>query len=105
MHHIVHGILLEALPHSKYTKIIEKSTTKAIFESLCSTYEGNQQVHEAKANQLVHHYDLFRMKEDEDTESMYTRFQPSEFHGKESPSSSCSCFSIFFVMMFVVMCN
>jgi len=42
---------------------------------MCSTYEGNQQVREAKANRLVKQYELFRMKEDEDIETMYSRFQ------------------------------
>jgi len=49
----VRGILVEALNHSEYTKIFDKSTSKAKFESLCSTYEENQQVKEAKDNLLV----------------------------------------------------
>lgn len=53
-HHIIRGILVEYLPHSEYIQIVEKSTSKAIFESPCSTYKGTQQVKEAKANQLVH---------------------------------------------------
>jgi len=52
-HHRVRGILVEALLHSKYTKIVDISTTKRTFEPLCSTYEGNQQVKETKANILV----------------------------------------------------
>jgi len=52
-HHRVHGILVEVLPHSKYTKIVDRSTAKSIFESFCSTYEGNHQVKEAKAILLV----------------------------------------------------
>lgn len=52
-HHKVKGILVDDLPHSKYIKIIDKSTTKTTFESLCATYEGNRQVKEAKANLLV----------------------------------------------------
>ena len=55
-HHRVRGILVDALPHSKYIKIIDKSTAKTIFESMCATYEGNQQVKEAKANLLVQQY-------------------------------------------------
>lgn len=43
-HHKVRGILIEALPHYEYIKIIDKSTVKTIFESLCSAYEGNQLV-------------------------------------------------------------
>src|SRR4030042_3673362 len=56
-------------------RICNKSTAKSIYDSLCSTYEGNQQVKEAKANMLVHQYDLFKMSEDETIESMYSRFQ------------------------------
>ena len=49
-HRKVCGILGEVLPRSEYTKIVYKSTAKAIFESLCFIYEGKQQVKEAKAN-------------------------------------------------------
>ena len=51
-HHIAHGILVETLPFLDYTKIIDKSTGKSIFDSLCATNEGNQQVKEVKANLL-----------------------------------------------------
>lgn len=40
-YHRVRGILIEALPYSKYIKIIDKYIAKTIFESLCSTYERN----------------------------------------------------------------
>lgn len=52
-HHRVRDILVNGLPHSEYIKIIDKSTAKTIFESLCATYEGNQQVKEEKDNLLV----------------------------------------------------
>jgi hypothetical protein len=51
----------------------DKTTTKAMFASLCSNYEGNKKVNEAKATLLVHQYELFRMKEDVDIETMYLR--------------------------------
>lgn len=51
------------------------STAKTIFKSLCSTYEGNQQVKKAKENILVQHYKLFKMKDAEDIETMFFRFQ------------------------------
>jgi hypothetical protein len=35
------GILVDALPHVEYMKIGDKLTAKAIYKSLCSTYEGN----------------------------------------------------------------
>ena len=53
-HHILKGILVEALLHGRYMKIRDMSTAKAIFPSLCFTYERNQQVKKAKENQLVH---------------------------------------------------
>lgn len=74
-HHRVRGSLVEAIPYSKYVKIVNKSSAKTIFESLCSTYEGNQQVTEAKANHLVNQYKLFRMSEYEYIKTMYSRFQ------------------------------
>ena len=56
---------MAALPHKEYLKMSGKSTAKAMFTSLCSNYEGNKKVREAKATMLVHQYELFRMKEDE----------------------------------------
>src|SRR4030042_6598637 len=60
-HHRVRGIMCGVIPHEEFVKICNKSTAKTIFESLCSSYEGNQQVREAKANMLVQQYELFRM--------------------------------------------
>jgi len=74
-HHTIRGILVAALPHKEYLKMSDKSTTKGMFTSLCSLYEGNKKVREAKATMLVHQYELFRMKEDESIETMYSRFQ------------------------------
>ncbi|XP_050884962.1 uncharacterized protein LOC127088093 [Lathyrus oleraceus] len=74
-HHRVIGILVDAPPHSEYIKIIDKSTAKTIVSSLCATYEGNQQVQEAKVNLLVQHYDMFIMQGDKYIETMFSRFQ------------------------------
>jgi len=52
-----------------------KSTAKAMFASLCANYEGSKKVREAKVLMLVHHYELFKMKDDESIEQMYSRFQ------------------------------
>jgi len=52
-----------------------KSTAKAIFASLCANYEGSKKVREVKALMVVHHYELFKMKDDESIEEMYSRFQ------------------------------
>ncbi|KEH32849.1 hypothetical protein MTR_3g408370 [Medicago truncatula] len=61
-HHKIRGILVVALPHKEYLKMSEKSTTKVMFKSLCSNYEGNKKVQEAKATMLVQQYEMFRMK-------------------------------------------
>jgi hypothetical protein len=61
-HHKIRGILVVALPHREYLKMSDKSTAKAMFKSLCSNYEGNKKVQEAKAAMLVHQYEMFRMK-------------------------------------------
>jgi len=57
----------------------EKSTAKAMFASLCANYEGSKKVREAKARMLVHQYELFKMKDDESIEQMYSRFQTLVF--------------------------
>jgi hypothetical protein len=67
--------MLNSLNQAYHLRIVNKSTAKSIWDSLCSTYEGNQQVKEAKANLLLHLYELFKMKEDEDIETMFARFQ------------------------------
>ncbi|GAV65394.1 UBN2 domain-containing protein, partial [Cephalotus follicularis] len=38
------------------------------------TYEGTNQVKEAKINMLVHEYELFTMHDNEDIKTMFTRF-------------------------------
>ena len=43
-HHTIRGILVAALPHKLYLKMSDKSTTKAMFTSLCVNYEGNNKV-------------------------------------------------------------
>jgi len=53
----------------------DKSTAKAMFASLSANYEGSKKVREAKTLMLVHKYELFKMKDDESIEEMYSRFQ------------------------------
>ena len=52
--HTIRGILVVALSHKEYLNMSDKSTAKAMFASLCSLYEGNKKVIEAKATMLVH---------------------------------------------------
>jgi len=69
------GILVAPIPRTEYMKMSEKSTTKAMFASLYANYEGSKKVREAKTLMLVHQYELFKMKDDESIEEMYSRFQ------------------------------
>ncbi|KAK2436266.1 bromodomain-containing protein [Trifolium repens] len=59
-----HQSSMQMLPHMK-----------GIYDSLCSTYEGNKHVQEAKATLLIQQYELFRMKDNENIESMNSRFK------------------------------
>jgi hypothetical protein len=68
-------MMTNAISHDEYLKIGDKRTAKSIWDSLKSKYEGNKQVKEAKANLLVHQYELFKMKDGEDIETMFSRFQ------------------------------
>ena len=67
-HHKIRGSLVLAIPRAEYMKMSDKSTTKAMFASLCANYEGSKKVREAKALLLVHQYELFKMKDDESIE-------------------------------------
>ena len=68
-HHKIIGSLVLAIPRAEYMKMSDKSTA-----SLCANYEGSKKVREAKALMLVHQYELFKMKDDESIEEMYSRF-------------------------------
>jgi len=74
-HHKIRGSLVTAIPKAEYMKMSDKSTAKAMFASLCANYEGRKKVKEAKALMLVYQYELFKMKDDESIEQMYSRFQ------------------------------
>jgi len=74
-YHKNRGSLVLAIPRAEYMKMSDKSTAKAMFVSLCANYEGSKKVREAKPLMLVHQYELFKMKDDESIEEMYSRFQ------------------------------
>jgi len=78
-HHKIRGSLVLAIPRAEYMKMSDKSTAKAMFASLCANYEGSKKVREAKTLMLVHQYELFKMKDDEIIEEMYSRFQKLVF--------------------------
>ncbi|GAV77489.1 UBN2 domain-containing protein [Cephalotus follicularis] len=45
-----------------------------MWDRLEVTYEGTNQVKEAKINMLVHEYEMFTMHDNEDIKTMFTRF-------------------------------
>jgi len=73
-HHTVRGSLVTVIPKAEYIKMSDKSIEKAMFASLCANYEGSKKVREATTLMLVHQYELFKMKDDESIEQMYSRF-------------------------------
>ncbi|MCH92320.1 serine/threonine protein kinase SRPK1, partial [Trifolium medium] len=74
-HHKVKDIIVRAIKHDEYVRIGDKSTAKSIYDSLCATYDGNEQVQEAKASLLIKQCELFTMEKDEDIEKTFLRFQ------------------------------
>jgi len=74
-HHKIKRIIVASIPRTKYMKMSDKSTAKAMFASLCANFEGSKKVKESKAIMLVRQYELFKMKDDESIEEMYSRFQ------------------------------
>jgi hypothetical protein len=57
-HQRIRDILVASLPHKEYLKMSDTTTVKAMFAFLCSNYEDNKKVKEAKATMLVHQYEF-----------------------------------------------
>src|SRR3954462_8812015 len=74
-HHKSRTILLNAISHVEYEKISNRETAHDIYESLKMTHEGNAQVKETKALVLIQKYEAFKMEDDENIETMFSRFQ------------------------------
>ncbi|XP_070028795.1 uncharacterized protein [Nicotiana sylvestris] len=60
-------------PH-EYNRVSACDTTKEIWEALQTVHEGTIQVKQSKIDMLTTEYELFRMKDDESIQYMYTRF-------------------------------
>jgi hypothetical protein len=63
-----------ALDPIEYNRVLGCDSVKEIWDKLEVTYEGTNQVKESKMNMLVHEYELFVMKKDENISEMSTRF-------------------------------
>ncbi|GAV84318.1 zf-CCHC domain-containing protein/UBN2 domain-containing protein [Cephalotus follicularis] len=67
-------IILCSINSSKFNRVSSCVSTKEMWDRLEVTYEGTNQVKEAKISMFVHDYEMFTMNENEDIKSMFTRF-------------------------------
>ena len=68
------ALLYCAVSGEEYAKISNCDTAKEMWDKLEVTYEGTSKVRETKIDALRHDYEAFMMKDDENIESMFTRF-------------------------------
>ncbi|GAV74121.1 zf-CCHC domain-containing protein/UBN2 domain-containing protein, partial [Cephalotus follicularis] len=67
-------VIICAINSSEFNRVPSYNSAKEMWDRLEVTYEGTNQVKDAKISMLVHDYELFSMNEDEDIKSMFTRF-------------------------------
>ncbi|GAV58529.1 UBN2 domain-containing protein [Cephalotus follicularis] len=67
-------IIICAINSSEFNRVSSCVSAKEMWDRLEVTYEGTNQVKEAKISMLVHDYEMFTMNENEDIKSMFTRF-------------------------------
>nr|XP_009796389.1 PREDICTED: uncharacterized protein LOC104242974 [Nicotiana sylvestris] len=58
----------------EYNRILACQSAKEIWEALQTAHEGTTQVKQSKIDMLTTEYELFRMKDDESIQDMYTSF-------------------------------
>ncbi|VFQ82901.1 unnamed protein product [Cuscuta campestris] len=68
------NMLYRAVNPDDYRKISCCTTANEMWDKLEVTYEGTDQVQEAKIDFLTHEYEMFRMKEGEKIDDMFDRF-------------------------------
>ncbi|XP_033510761.1 uncharacterized protein [Nicotiana tomentosiformis] len=71
-------IVICVIGPDEYNRISACQSAKEIWEALQTAYEGTTQVKESKIDMLTTEYELFKMKEDEPTLNMHTRFMESK---------------------------
>ncbi|XP_075088526.1 uncharacterized protein LOC142170499 [Nicotiana tabacum] len=67
-------ILVCGIGTDEYNRVSACDYAKEIWEALQTTHEGTTQVKQSKIDMLTTGYEFFRMKEDESTQDMHTRF-------------------------------
>ncbi|GAV75152.1 DUF4219 domain-containing protein/UBN2 domain-containing protein, partial [Cephalotus follicularis] len=67
-------IIICAINSNDFNRISSCISAKEMWDRLEVTYEGTNQVKEAKISMLVHDYEMFTMNKNEDIKSMFSRF-------------------------------
>ncbi|GAV85618.1 UBN2 domain-containing protein, partial [Cephalotus follicularis] len=67
-------VIICALNSNKFNSVSSCATAKEMWDRLEVTYEGTNQVKDAKINMLVREYEMFSMKENENISGMFVRF-------------------------------
>ncbi|GAV73237.1 LOW QUALITY PROTEIN: zf-CCHC domain-containing protein/DUF4219 domain-containing protein/UBN2 domain-containing protein, partial [Cephalotus follicularis] len=67
-------VIICALNSNEFNRVSSCATTKEMWDRLEVTYEGTNQVKDAKINMLVREYEMFSMKENENISGMLVRF-------------------------------
>ncbi|XP_028070162.1 uncharacterized protein LOC114272640 [Camellia sinensis] len=67
------NMLYCALDATELNRICTCTMAKEIWDKLIVTHEGTTQVKESRVSLLVHNYELFKMKHDENISQMFTR--------------------------------
>ncbi|GAV76837.1 zf-CCHC domain-containing protein/DUF4219 domain-containing protein/UBN2 domain-containing protein, partial [Cephalotus follicularis] len=67
-------IIICAINSNDFNRISSCISAKKMWDRHEVTYEGTNQVKEAKISMLVHEYEMFTMNENEDIKSMFSRF-------------------------------
>ncbi|GAV89760.1 zf-CCHC domain-containing protein/UBN2 domain-containing protein, partial [Cephalotus follicularis] len=67
-------VIICAINSNEFNRVSSCVSAKDMWDRLEVTYEGTNQVKEAKINMLVHEYEMFTMHDNEDIKTMFTRF-------------------------------
>ncbi|GAV62025.1 zf-CCHC domain-containing protein/DUF4219 domain-containing protein/UBN2 domain-containing protein [Cephalotus follicularis] len=67
-------VIICALNSNEFNRVSSCAIAKEMWDRLEVTYEGTNQVNNAKINMLVREYEMFSMKENENISSMFVRF-------------------------------
>ncbi|GAV73059.1 UBN2 domain-containing protein, partial [Cephalotus follicularis] len=67
-------VIICAFNSNEFNRVSSCATAKEMWDRLEVTYEGTNQVKDAKINMLVREYEMFSMKENENISGMFVRF-------------------------------